>query len=106
MDSQLSINSNECLGRFAGKFIIFLFLVMSSPVHADDPYLLKQLFNPGRSVQQAEAKGRVMIYDGMKSDTVDAAMNLQFKRVENMMFVRTQYEQENGEYETENDGCD
>ena len=38
-------------------------------------------------------------------------MNQQFDRIENMMFVRTQYEQEDGEYEdgvyeVDDEGCD
>ncbi len=47
-----------------------------------------------------------MIYDSLDNETVELAMNEQFDRIENMMFVRTQYIQEDGEYEVEDDGCD
>jgi hypothetical protein len=33
-------------------------------------------------------------------------MDEQFQRIENMMFVRTQYIQEDGDIEVEEDGCD
>jgi hypothetical protein len=40
---------------------------------------------------EAEAKGRVMIYDGLKNETVEEALNAQFGRIDRMMFIRTQY---------------
>jgi hypothetical protein len=54
---------------------------------------------------EAEAKGRVMIYDGLKNETVEEALNAQFGRIDRMMFIRTQFIQENGEYEAEEE-CD
>ncbi len=64
------------------------------------------LFKPSERALVAEAKGRVMIYDGLKEKTVHLAMNQQFDRIENMMFVGTLVEQEDGELEAEEDGCD
>ena len=81
-------------------------VVLSSAVYAAEDYQTNVLLNPSPGILLAEAKGRVMIYDGLKNETVDQAMSEQFNRIENMMFVRTQYIQEDGDYEVEEDGCD
>jgi hypothetical protein len=108
-DMNTDLNTTTSLkGQLKGisKLIIPVILVASSSLYADDSYQLKVLFTPSDSNLQAEAKGRVMIYDGLKSETVDLAMNQQYDRIENMMFVRTQIQQEDGEYYVEEDGCD
>ena len=46
-----------------------------------------------------------MIYDQLDNETVELAMNTQFDRIDSMMFVRTQYVQEDGSIE-EADDCD
>ena len=46
-----------------------------------------------------------MIYDQMENETVELALNQQFDRIENMMFVRTRYVQEDGSIDQEDD-CD
>ena len=45
------------------------------------------------------------INDGLRNETVEQALDHQFGRIENMMFVRTVYVQENGEQEVDDD-CD
>ena len=106
MNTQLSANiSLKSQLKEVCKLMIPVLLVASSSLHATESYQLKVLFTPSDSILLAEAKGRVMIYDGLKSETVDLAMNEQYDRIENMMFVRTQYKQEDGEYEVEDDGC-
>ncbi len=77
------------------------------PVHAADleGYQQNLLLNPSASQLKAEARGRVMIYDQMENDTVELALNQQFERIENMMFVRTRYVQKDGSIEQEDD-CD
>ena len=50
--------------------------------------------------------GRVMIYDGLKSETIDKVMDEQFDRIDNMMFICTRYLQDDGHYEVEEDGCE
>jgi hypothetical protein len=70
-----------------------------------DSYQERVLFSPSPEILQAEANGRIMIYDGLKNETVETALDNQFDRIENMMFVGTVYVQENGEYEVEDD-CD
>jgi len=88
------------------KMIIPALLIASSSASAYDSYQEKVLFTPSEGILQAEAKGRVMIYDGLDNEKVERAMNEQFQRIDSMMFVRTQYIQENGDIEVEEDGCD
>ncbi len=77
----------------------------SIPASAVDSYQQRVLFSPSAEFLQAEARGRVMIYDGLKNETVEKALDDQFDRIENMMFVRTVHIQENGEFEVDDD-CD
>ncbi len=107
MNTHLNINSGlKSHLKGIKSLVVIVFLVASSSVHAIDDYQLKVLFTPSEINLQAETEGRVMIYDGLKSETVDLALNEQFGRIDKMMFVRTQYVQESGEYEVEDDGCD
>ncbi|NNE63309.1 MAG: hypothetical protein HKN34_04430 [Gammaproteobacteria bacterium] len=89
----------------AGTLFALAVILSSGSVYAEDDYQQNVLFNPSPAILLAEARGRIMIYDGLKSEAVELALNEQFDRIENMMFVRTQYEQEDGEYEVEDD-CD
>ncbi|MDH3762504.1 MAG: hypothetical protein OEU50_16095 [Gammaproteobacteria bacterium] len=86
---------------------IFMSVLAMTPLQAStqDSYQERLLFSPGLETLQAEARGRIMIYDGLKNKTVEKALDHQFDRIENMMFVRTVYVQENGELEVEDD-CD
>ena len=87
--------------------IINMLLVLASmPAQAIDNYQYKTLFMPSDYTLKAEAKGRIMIYDGLTSKTIDKAMDEKFDRIENMMFVRIIHEQDDGEYYVEDDGCD
>lgn len=104
MNTQLNTNIKGQL-KLINKVMISLLLVASSSVYATESYQLKVLLTPSDSNLQAESKGRVMIYNGLKSETINLAMNEQFDRIESMMFVNTQYVQEDGEYETEDDDC-
>ena len=72
---------------------------------AIDDYQYKVLFNPSEAQLEAEARGRIMIYDGLQLADVNRAMDGHYDRIENMMFVRTVHVQENGEYEVDDD-CD
>lgn len=88
------------------KIFIPALLMASSSASAYDGYQEKVLFTPSEGNLQAEARGLIMIYDGLKNETVELAMDEQFQRIESMMFVRTQHIQENGDVEVEEDGCD
>ena len=87
--------------------IAFNMLLMLAvlPAQASDSFQHKVLFEPSDSMLLAEEKGRIMIYDGLHSKTIDKAMDQHFNRIENMMFVRTRHTQDNGEEFIEDD-CD
>ncbi len=63
------------------------------------------LFNPSEAVLLAEAKGRVTIFDALEHRVVDRALDTQFHRIENMMFVRTRETSPDGGESIEDDGC-
>ena len=92
--------------KYLASLMLAACLVAFSSAHAYDSYQLKVLFTPTQDDLDAEAKGRVMIYDSLKNEVVEEALNEQFERIERMMFIRTLYAQENGEYEAEEDNCD
>lgn len=49
----------------------------------------------------------VMIYSGVRSSTINKAMDTQFDRIENMMFINTVIESETGELSyDDSDECD
>ncbi|MGD8275279.1 MAG: hypothetical protein PVJ30_04920 [Thiohalocapsa sp.] len=75
---------------------------------------LRRLFDPTQAEVASEAEGRIYIYDGLTDVDVQRALNEQFQRVENMMFIRTRKtdkagevkrDAETGEVDYEDDGC-
>ncbi len=70
---------------------------------------LRHLMMPSQQQQQLELQQqKVIIYERMKEADVDAALNDQFDRVENMMFILTRLPPAGagGEERTLEDGCD
>jgi len=61
----------------------------TSWVESEHAWQLGLLFEPGKSQVRREAMGRVFIYSDLKESVVDQALDVQFERIENMMFVRT-----------------
>jgi len=81
---------------------------LPTPVGADDSFQQNTLFNPSRGQLKVEARGRVMIYDGLDSETVERALDTQFERIENMMFVRIhrkETDDDGTEEPVDDDGC-
>lgn len=58
---------------------------------------LRRLFLPTEAELAAEASGKIYIYEGLRDMDVERAMEDEFKRVENMMFIRTKKTTETGE---------
>jgi hypothetical protein len=74
----------------------------------------RRLFSPTPAERAAEARGEIYIYDGLRDLDIDQAMDREFERIENLMFIRTKKTDQRGEVlknpETgtdivEDDGC-
>lgn len=74
-----------------------VFLGVSSIVSAADvrEIELRRLFEPTPSELAQEEKGRIYIYDGLRDKDVQRAMEQEFDRVENMMFIREKKDRPN-----------
>jgi hypothetical protein len=63
----------------------------------------KLILNPPQAGGDAN---NVMIYSHVREKTIDRAMNEQFERIENMMFINTVIESESGDIAIDdNDEC-
>lgn len=91
--------------RITTNIITVLGLIISANVSADmNDWQQQQLLDPPQYLLMAEAKGRVMIYDGLPVDVVDRAMDEQFDRIDSMMFTRVRVITDEGE-QVMDDGC-
>lgn len=102
---QTSNHDNAGPGQLISLLLTSLLVFGSTPAFANDSYQLKMLFTPSSSMLKAEARGRIMIYDGLDIETVNRAMNEQFDRIDNMMFVRIHHTHDDEEQLVEDDGC-
>ena len=75
---------------------------------------LRRLFEPTEAEREEEASGRIYIYDGLRDIDVEEAMDEEYERIENMMFIREKKTDEQGgvlkdpatgEDVVEDDGC-
>jgi len=75
---------------------------------------LRRLFEPTEAEREEEASGRIYIYDGLRDIDVEEAMDGEYERIENMMFIREKKTDEQGgvlkdpatgEDVVEDDGC-
>lgn len=94
--------TSTCLKR---PLMAALLLTLSAPAFSADSFQHRMLFSPTESMLKAETKGRIMIYDGLDSASVDRAMDEQFKRIDNMMFIRIHHAEDDGQYSVDDDGC-
>ena len=67
----------------------------------------RRLMAPTPSQLAAESREQVFIYDSLSIEKVNAAMDEDFDRIQNMMFIRIHHppETEAGEVEVEDDDC-
>ena len=90
---------------------LLLGMVLAPPTiaaDANDSFQYNALFNPTTDQLKVEARGRVMIYDGLDNKVVERALDEQFDRIENMMFIRTRQTSSYDDDEedvVEDDGC-
>jgi len=104
--------------------LIFLGLSLACAVsvaHAGQPgpwgkiekWQNNRLFQPTARQKAQEVRGKVVIYDGLTDATVDKAMDRNFDRIQNMMFIRVirtsksgkPIHKQDGSVEVEDDDC-
>ena len=89
--------------------IVSCFALSLSPLAhkawAEQDWQQRRLLNPSAEERASEASGQVFIYDGLAETQVDQAVDTQFGRLENMMFVRVRHPEPDGEISTDDD-CD
>jgi hypothetical protein len=83
-----------------------------SPAEAGSSYVgseewqMRRLLEPTPVERAEEAAGRIFIYDGLSRAEIDAALDTEFERMENMMFIRVKKEKPaGGPVAYEDDGC-
>ncbi len=99
MKQKLTAAGNAC--ALACTFL----LPLTAPVAADDLYQLDALLDPSPALLEAERRGRVTIFHGLDNNRVEQALDSQFHRIENLMFVNTRYPLPDDETYAEDD-CD
>ena len=113
MNKQSHFQHALCHSAIAmGRIIFVLGIVFGTTiitVHSEgvptSDYQQNMLLNPGLPLLKAESRGRVTIYAGLDNSQVDRALDTQFERIDNMMFIRTRHTLEDGTVE-EDDDCD
>lgn len=75
-----------------------------------DRYDLRRLMHPTPAELTSEERGKVRIYDSLEINEINAALDDNFERIQNMMFTRIHHLPPTGagpdeEVEIEDDGC-
>lgn len=78
--------------------------ILTESCLADD-WQLRRLNNPSPTEITIEQNGKIFIYDALEEPLVDKALDDNFSRIENMMFIRTKYLVSDME-DLPDDGCD
>jgi hypothetical protein len=79
--------------------------LMAAEAVAAQDWQERRLLAPSERQLSSEQLGRVVIYDGLDERLVDSALDTQFGRMENMMFVGVRHTEPDGE-EWADDDCD
>jgi hypothetical protein len=71
-------------------------------------YDMRRLMHPTPAELTSEEKGQVYIYDSLEINEINAALDENFDRMQNMMFTRIHHlpPTGSGPAEVEDDGCD
>jgi len=78
---------------------------VAGQVQADSmSWQAQRLLKPTNLQLAAERRGQVMIYDQMDAGLVDKALDAEFARIQNMMFIRIQHRAPDGTVD-EDDDC-
>jgi len=102
-------------GAFCASIAILWCVAAHADHHAnlaspEDRYDLRRLMQPSAAELASEERGRVHIYDSLEINEVNAALDENFERIQNMMFTRIHHLPPPGagpeEAEVEDDGCD
>ncbi len=104
--------------QLLSRLILAAASLAANAVAAESDYRewqLQKLLEPTAQDRALDATGRVYIYDGLRDTDIEHAMETQFGRVANMMFVRTVItdvaneplmDEATGGYAVEDDDCD
>ena len=79
--------------------------LMAEQAVAAQDWQERRLLVPSERQLSSEQRGQVVIYDGLDERLVDRALDTQFGRVENMMFVGVRHTEPDGE-DWADDDCD
>lgn len=72
---------------YASLALGFLISIHAGSATAD--WQERRLLEPTAAERDREQQGEVFIYDGLKAGQVEGALDSQFQRIDNMMFIRT-----------------
>ena len=80
-------------GAFCASIAISWCVAAHADQHVDvasteDRYDLRRLMQPSAAELASEERGRVHIYDSLEINEVNAALDQNFERIQNMMFTR------------------
>jgi len=75
---------------------------------SDGRYDLRRLMQPSPAELASEQRGHIHIYDALEINEVNAALDENFDRIQNMMFTRIHHlpPTGSGPAEVEDDGCE
>lgn len=75
---------------------------------SEDSYDLRRLMKPSAAELASEKKGHIHIYDALEINQVNAALDENFDRIQNIMFTRIHHlpPTGTGPAEVEDDGCE
>lgn len=109
-----SVKKLIAVNLFLAALVLVLFSLIPSTSNAASDWQVKQLYEPSDWQLEREQRGLVNIYSGFTDRQVAMAMDTQFDRIDNMMFVNTVVTKDDGEPKrdeatgeavTEDDGC-